>query len=167
MLKQVRIPVSLKISPYFSTLAQIVERLSRTGVAALVLFNRFYSIDFDVEKMTVTESNALSSAAELATSLRWVALMSRRVKCDLAASTGVHDGVGLVKQLLAGAKAVQVVSSLYRNGSGQMAVMRRELSEWMERHGFKTIADFRGKMSQAESRDPAVYERVQFMKHYG
>jgi dihydroorotate dehydrogenase (fumarate) len=167
VLKQVRIPVSLKISPYFSTLAQIIDRLSRTGVAALVLFNRFYSIDFDVEKMTLTESNALSSASELATSLRWVALMSRRVHCDIAASTGVHDGVGLVKQLLAGAKAVQVVSSLYRNGSGQMTVMQRELSEWMDRHGYKTIADFRGKMSQAESGNPAAYERVQFMKHFG
>jgi dihydroorotate dehydrogenase (fumarate) len=167
VLKQVRIPVSLKISPYFSTLAQIIDRLSRTGVAALVLFNRFYSIDFDVEKMTLTESNALSSASELATSLRWIALMSRRAQCDLAASTGVHDGVGLVKQLLAGAKAVQVVSSLYRNGSGQVAVMKRELSEWMDRHGYKTIADFRGKMSQAESGDPAAYERVQFMKHFG
>ena len=167
VLKQVRIPVSLKISSYFSTLAQIIDRLSRTGVAALVLFNRFYSIDFDVEKMILTESNALSSASELATSLRWIALMSKRVHCDLAASTGVHDGVGLVKQLLAGAKAVQVVSSLYRNGSGQMGVMQRELSEWMDRHGYKTIADFRGKMSQAESGDPAAYERVQFMKHFG
>jgi dihydroorotate dehydrogenase (fumarate) len=167
VLKQVRIPVALKISPYFSTLAQIIDRLSRTGVAALVLFNRFYSIDFDVEKMTLTESNALSSASELATSLRWVALMSRRAQCDLAASTGVHDGVGLVKQLLAGAKAVQVVSSLYRNGCGQVAVMKRELSEWMDRHGYKTIADFRGKMSQAESGNPAAYERVQFMKHFG
>jgi dihydroorotate dehydrogenase (fumarate) len=167
VLKQVHIPVSLKISPYFSTLAQIIERLSKTGIAALVLFNRFYSIDFDVEKMTLTESNTLSSASELATSLRWIALMSRRVHCDLAASTGIHDGVGLVKQLLAGAKAVQVVSSLYRNGTGQLSVMRRELTEWMDRHGYKTIADFRGKMSQAESGDPAAYERVQFMKHFG
>jgi len=167
VLKQVRIPVALKISPYFSTLAQIIDRLSRTGVAALVLFNRFYSIDFDVEKLTLTESNALSSASELALPLRWIALMSRRVPCDLAASTGVHDGVGLVKQLLAGAKAVQVVSSLYRNGTGQLALMRRELSEWMDRHGYKTLADFRGKMSQAESGDPAAYERVQFMKHFG
>ena len=167
VLKHVRIPVALKISPYFSTLAQIIERLSRSGVAALVLFNRFYSIDFDVEKMTLTESNTLSTASELASSLRWIALMSRRVACDLAASTGVHDGVGLIKQLLAGAKAVQVVSSLYRNGSGQMGVMSGELSKWMDRHGYKTIADFRGKMSQGESGDPAAYERVQFMKHFG
>jgi dihydroorotate dehydrogenase (fumarate) len=167
VLKEVRIPVSLKISPYFSTLAQIIDRLSRTGVAALVLFNRFYSIDFDIEKMTVTQSNMLSTATELSASLRWVALMSKRVRCDLAASTGIHDGTGLIKQLLAGAKAVQVVSSLYRNGSGQLAVMRGQLSEWMDRHGYRTLSDFRGKMSQAESGDPAAYERVQFMKQFG
>ena len=120
-----------------------------------------------MEKLTLTESNTLSTSSELATSLRWIALMSRRAQCDLVASTGIHDGVGLIKQLLAGAKAVQVVSSLYRNGSGQLAVMARELSKWMDRHGYKTIADFRGKLSQAESGDPAAYERVQFMKHFG
>ena len=167
VLKQVKIPVALKISPYFSTLAQIIDRLSRTGVAALVLFNRFYSIDFDVEKMVVTATNTLSAGSEIAAPLRWVALMSRRVGCDLAASTGVHDGIGLVKQLLAGAKAVQVVSALYRNGAGHASVMLKGLSGWMDRHGYKTIGDFRGAMSQAESEDPGAYERVQFMKHFG
>jgi dihydroorotate dehydrogenase (fumarate) len=167
VLKQVRIPVALKISTYFSTLAQMIGRLSRTGVKALVLFNRFYSIDFDVEKLTVTGANTLSAPSEMAASLRWIALMAKRVDCDLAASTGVHDGKGLVKQLLAGAKAVQTVSSLYKNGAGHIAVMLRELEDWMSRHGFRAIPDFRGKMSQAESEDPAVYERVQFMKHFG
>jgi dihydroorotate dehydrogenase (fumarate) len=166
VLQQVHIPVALKISSSFSTLAQMVGRLSRTGVAALVLFNRFYSIDFDIEAMTVTESNTLSTPAELAGPLRWVALLSRRVGCDLAASTGVHDGAGLVKLLLAGAQAVQSVSSFYIRGPGHAAAMLKALGEWMERHGFATIADFRGKLSQAESEDPAVYERVQFMKHY-
>ena len=167
VLGQVRIPVALKISPYFSTLAQMIQKLSRTGVAALVLFNRFYSIDFDIEKLVVTASNTLSTPAEIAAPLRWVALMARRVGCDLAASSGVHDGAGLVKQLLAGAKAVQVVSSLYRNGAGHPGAMVRELTDWMGRHGYGAIGDFRGKMSQAESEDPAAYERVQFMKHFG
>jgi dihydroorotate dehydrogenase (fumarate) len=167
VLQQVRIPVALKISPYFSTLAQMIGRLARSGVRALVLFNRFYAIDFDIEKMTVTGANTLSTPSELATSLRWMALMSRRVGCDLAGSTGVHDGAALIKQLLAGAKAVQVVSSLYRQGPGHAETMLRGLSEWMDRHGYRTLADFRGKLSQAESEDPAVYERVQFMKHFG
>ena len=166
VLKLVRIPVAVKISPYFSTLAQVINRLSRTGIAALVLFNRFFSIDIDIEKMILTGSNTMSTAAELSLPLRWISLMARRVGCDLAASTGVHDGDGLIKQLLAGAKAVQAVSTFYRNGSGRAAVMIADLSSWMDRHGYSAIGDFRGRMSQAESEDPSIYERVQFMKHY-
>ncbi len=166
VLKQVRIPVALKISSSFSTLAQMIGKLSRTGISALVLFNRFYAIDFDIEKMTVTGSHSLSTPDELTGPLRWLALMSRRVDCDLAASTGIHDGAALIKALLAGAKAAQAVSAFYKKGSGQAAVMLKDLDAWMGRHGFKTIADFRGNMSQADSIDPAVYERVQFMKHY-
>lgn len=167
ILKQVRIPVALKISPYFSTLAQMIQKLSGTGVAAIVLFNRFYSIDFDVEKLAVTSGPGLSVPAEISLPLRWVALMARRVSCDLAASTGVHDSTGLIKMLLAGAKAVQAVSSLSANGAGHAGVILPGLTDWMQRHGFKALSDFRGKLSQAESEDPAAYERVQFMKHYG
>ena len=166
MLKQVKIPVAVKISPYFSTLAQVIARLSRTGIAALVLFNRFFSIDIDIEKMILTGSNTMSTATELALPLRWISLMARRVGCDLAASTGVHDGAGLIKQLLAGARAVQAVSTFYKNGAARAAAMLAELGAWMDRHGYKELADFRGKMSQAESEDPAIYERVQFMRHY-
>jgi len=167
VLAQVKIPVALKISPYFSTLAQMIQQLSRTGISALVLFNRFYAIDFDIEKLAVTSQAYLSSPEEISLPLRWIALMARRVQCDLAGSTGVHDGAGLVKLLLAGARAVQVASSLSRQGAGHAAVMLRDLSDWMERHGYRALSDFRGKLSQAESEDPAAYERVQFMKHYG
>ena len=166
VLKQVRIPVALKIGSSFSTLGQMIARLSRTGAAALVLFNRFYSIDFDIEKMSIRGTNTLSTPAELAAPLRWIALMSRRVGCDLAGSTGVHDGAALIKLLLAGAKAVQAVSALYRKGTGTAAAMLADLGTWMDRHGYSSLADFRGSMSQAESEDPAIYERVQFMKHY-
>jgi dihydroorotate dehydrogenase (fumarate) len=167
VLAEVTIPVSLKIGTSFSTLAQVIERLSRAGVAALVLFNRFYAIDFDIEKLTVTGSHLLSTPEEIALPLRWLALMSRRVRCDLAASTGVHDGAGLIKCLLAGAKAVQAASVFYRKGPESAAAMLKALGEWMDRHGYRTIADFRGRMSQAESEDPGVFERVQFMRHYG
>jgi dihydroorotate dehydrogenase (fumarate) len=145
----------------------MIQKLSKTGISALVLFNRFYSIDFDVEKLVVTAANALSTPAEIATPLRWIALMANRVGCDLAASTGIHDGAAVVKGLLAGARAVQTASALYKNGAGAVRGMLAELENWMDRHGFKAIADFRGKMSQAASEDPAVYERVQFMKQYG
>jgi dihydroorotate dehydrogenase (fumarate) len=166
VLKQVKIPVALKISSSFSNLAQMIARLSKTGVAGLVLFNRFYSIDFDIDAMAVTGSGTLSSPAEIAGPLRWVALMSRRAGCDLAASTGVHDGAGLIKMLLAGAKAVQAASCFYLNGAACAKTMLAELSAWMDRHGFASLADFRGRMSQEESVNPGVYERVQYMKHY-
>jgi dihydroorotate dehydrogenase (fumarate) len=167
VLQQLSIPVALKISSSFSTLAQMADRLSRTGVAALVLFNRFYSIDFDIESMTVTGSNTLSTPAEIALPLRWTALLSRRIGCDIAGSTGAHDGAAVVKLLLAGAKAVQAVSTFYRNGAKQASVMLDQLSAWMGKHGYGTLADFRGSMSQSESVDPAAFERVQFMKHFG
>jgi dihydroorotate dehydrogenase (fumarate) len=167
VLAQVRIPVALKIGTSFSTLAQVIERLSRTGVAGLVLFNRFYAIDFDIEKLTVTGSHMLSTPEEIAVPLRWIALMAQRVGCDLAASSGVHDSAGVIKCLLAGAKAVQAASVFYRKGAASARAMLLGLGEWMDRHGYRTLADFRGRMSQAESEDPAVFERVQFMRHYG
>jgi dihydroorotate dehydrogenase (fumarate) len=167
VLAQVRIPVALKISTSFSTLAQMIDRLSRTGVAALVLFNRFYAIDFDIEKLTVTNSHMLSTPEEISAPLRWLALMARRVGCNLAASTGIHDAAAMIKCLLAKAKAVQAASVFYKKGPDHAAVMLRELGAWMDSHGYRTLADFRGRMSQAESEDPAAFERVQFMKHYG
>ena len=167
MLKEVSIPVALKISYYFTDLGPMIQELSQTGISGLVLFNRFYSPDFDIEKLEVTPANVFSSPAELYLSLRWMAMMSGRVKCDLAASTGVHDGKAVIKQLLAGAKAVQVVSALYKKGKGHLQTMLTDLEEWMNRKGYKNIRQFRGKMSQKKSTNPAVYERTQFMKYFG
>ena len=163
---QSKVPVALKIGSSFSNLAQMIVRLSHSGAAGLVLFNRFYSVDFDIEKIAVTGTGTLSSPAEIAGPLRWIALMSRRVGCDLAASTGVHDGAGMVKMILAGARAVQAASCFYKNGPGFAATLLSDLSGWMDRHGFRAIEDFRGRLSQAESVSPGVYERVQYMKHY-
>jgi dihydroorotate dehydrogenase (fumarate) len=165
--KEVSLPIALKISYYFSNLGSMIQRLSTTGVSALVLFNRFYSPDFDIDGLRVIPTNVYSTPGELPISLRWVAIMSQKVDCDLAASTGVHDGKGVIKQLLAGAKAVQVVSALYKNKSAHIQTMIDELVAWMNRHGYGEIEDFRGKMSQEKSSNPAVYERVQFMKYFG
>lgn len=164
--KQISIPISLKVSYFFSNLGPMLQRLSETGTEGLVLFNRFYSPDFDVDKMQVTASNVLSTPQEISTSLRWIAILSERSACDLAASTGVHDGKGVVKQLLAGAKAVQVASALYLHGPEHISVMLREMEDWMETQGYHSIDNFRGKMSQAKSKNPAAYERVQFMKYF-
>ncbi len=165
--KEVSIPIALKISYYFSNLGPMIQKLSETGIAGLVLFNRFYSPDIDIDKMEVVASNVFSTPAELPISLRWIAIMAERVSCDLAASTGVHDGKALIKQILAGANAVQVASTLYKNGKGQITAMLKTLEEWMVEKGYGSLADFRGKMSQAKSSNPAAYERVQFLKYFG
>lgn len=167
ILKAVSVPVALKISYYFSNLGPMIQKLSRSGVAGLVLFNRFFSPDFDIEDFTVKPSFVFSTPAELAISLRWIAIMAQKVDCDLAASTGIHDGPAVIKQLLAGATAVQVASSLYRNGPEHIQAMTDSLKSWMQSHGFQRLADFRGKLSQDAAANPAVYERVQFMQYFG
>ena len=165
--KAVTIPISLKISYYFSNLGPTIQKLSETGIAGLVLFNRFFSPDFDIDKFEVIPSNTFSAPSDLPTSLRWIAIMAERVNCDLAASTGVHDGSAVIKQLLAGANAVQVVSALYKNDKGYTQEMLKTVEQWMARQGFNSLSDFRGKMSQAKSSNPAAFERMQFMKYFG
>jgi dihydroorotate dehydrogenase (fumarate) len=160
------IPISLKISYYFSNLAQMIKRLSETGIAGLVLFNRFYSPDFDLERMEVISTHVLSQPDELPVSLRWIAIMANRVGCDLAASTGVHSGEAVVKQLLAGANAVQVVSAIYNHGPEKIQNMLKDLKKWMNQNEYSAIDEFRGKLSQSNIGNPSVFERVQFMKYF-
>ncbi len=162
----VSIPVSMKVSYYFSGLAEFITRLSWTDIKGLVLFNRFYSPDIDIENLEVKSSFIFSDPSSLAISLRWIAMLSPFVKCDLAATTGVHDGAALIKQLLAGAQAVQVASVLYKKGFKEIGIMLKELEEWMERKDFNTLEDFRGRLSVSEYDNPAAYDRVQFMKHF-
>ncbi len=164
--KEISIPISLKISFYSANLGPFIVKLSETGIRGLVLFNRFWSPDIDIETLKIISSNVLSRSEDFSLSLRWIAIMSERISCDLAASTGVHDGSALIKQLLAGANAVQIVSALYRNGKGYIQNYLHDLNTWMERHDFVTIDQFRGKMSQSKTEDPAMYERVQFMRYF-
>ena len=163
---QVSIPVSIKISYYFSNLATMITRLDKTGIKGMVLFNRFYSPDIDIDSFQVTSGSVLSTPGDLALSLRWIAIMAERVDCDLAASTGIHDAPGVIKQILAGASAVQVVSAIYKHGGEKIAEMLHQMESWMGKHGFDSIDQFRGKMSQASSDNPAAFERVQFMKYF-
>jgi len=165
--KEVSIPISLKISYYFSNLAAIIKKISETKVSGIVLFNRFYSPDIDIENRKVISTNVLSSPAELAISLRWIAIMANRVNCDLAASTGVHEGKDIIKQLLVGADAVQAVSTFYRNGASHIGTMLTEVETWMRENAYNLISDFKGTMSQTLSQNPEAVERVQFMKYFG
>ncbi len=166
VLAEVKIPVAVKLSYYFSNLASMIKRISETGVKGIVLFNRFFEPDFDLDSLTVVPTNVLSNPADLGKSLRWISIMSDRVNCDLCASTGVHDGKAVVKQLLAGAKAVQIASVLYRKGPKVIGEMLEEVKNWMVEKEFDSIEDFRGRLSQSKSLNPAVYERAQFMRYF-
>lgn len=162
----ISIPVSLKISAYQSNLISYAEHIDQAGVEGIVLFNRSWLPDIDIHQLVVSSGFVLSSPSDLGNTLRWVSILSGRVNCDIAASTGVHDGAGLIKQLLAGAQVCQVVSSLYINDLSQIRKMTDELSKWMVINEFESINEFRGRLSQANSGNPAAWERVQFMKHF-
>ncbi|HPR57052.1 MAG TPA: dihydroorotate dehydrogenase-like protein [Bacteroidales bacterium] len=166
VMKKVSIPVALKISHYFSSLSKTVLKLSWTGIAAMVMFNRFFSPDIDIDKFKVTSTHVFSDKNEIFTPLRWIAMLSDRLHCDIAGSTGVHDGPGAVKMLLAGAKAVQITSVLYKNGFEAIGQITSFIEQWMEKHQFNTTEEFIGKLSLKAAENPAAYERVQFMKHF-
>lgn len=164
--KRIHIPVVMKISFYFSNLAQFVHYLSHSGVKGLVLFNRFYSPDINIDTLEVTQSNVLSYPGEITMPLRWISMLSGKIPVDLSASTGVADGKSVIKLLLAGASTVQVASALYRHGIGFLGIMHNELREWMDQQGFETIDDFKGMLSQSRYEDPGIFERVQFMRYF-
>ncbi len=164
--KEISIPISLKISTYFSGLANMVKKLSWTGVQGIVLFNRFFNPDIDIDHMRIKAGHLYSDPEEITSSLRWIAILSGQLQTDLCASTGVHDGKGVIKQILAGAQAVQVCSTLYKNGLDQLDLIHREINQWMEKHNYKSISDFQGIMSQKLTKNPSAFLRVQFMKHF-
>ena len=164
--KTVSIPIALKVGYYFSGLANKVTELSKSGISGMVLFNRPYNPDIDIENLKISDGSVVSSPSEFFHTLRWVALLSGKMGCDISASTGNHNSEAVIKQLLAGATSVQVVSALYTHGISFISELNEGLSNWMDKHGFKTIEDFRGKMSFANLKHPAAYERVQFMKLY-
>ena len=163
--KVTKLPVAIKIGFYHSNLGNFIKKLSQTPIKGIVLFNRFYNPDFDVNTLHFTSANVLSNPAELSMSLRWIAIMANRVSCDLSASSGIHDGHAAIKQLLAGAKTVQLCSTIYKQGNGQIALILKMIEQWMNEKDYKTIEEFRGKMSQSKTFDPKVFERVQFMKY--
>ncbi len=161
------IPVAVKIGSQFTNLASTVNNLYLRGAKGVVLFNRFYEPDMDIEAMKLTSSDVLSTPADIRQSLRWVGILSDKVQSiDIAASTGIHDGKAVIKQLLAGAKAVQVCSVLYKQGETQLKVMLDDLKSWMKRKKYNSISDFRGKLNYSHIDDPAMYERSQFMKYF-
>ena len=165
--QKISIPVSVKISPYFSNLGGMIRDISFSGVKGIVLFNRFYTPDIDINKEIIHGTNVLSHETDYLLPLRWVAMMSNRVNCDLASSTGIHSWESAVKMILAGGQAVQVASALYDKGFGFIEEINQQMAAWMTAHNYEKIDNFRGKLSQENSVNPAEFERVQFMKNFG
>ena len=131
---------------------------------ALVLFNKFYNPDIDIEKLVIKPGNPMSSPTEYYNSLRWVGLMSEELNCDLCANTGIYDSSTIIKMILAGASTVELCSVLMKNGVDVITQFTSEISEWMDKKGFNTIADFKGKLAQEKMSDPTKWERTQYVK---
>jgi len=165
--RQVNIPVSVKISPYFSNLGKVVKNLEASGADGVVLFNRFSTPDIDIQNMKVTHGDILSHASDMANSLRWIAILAKRVNLSLAASTGVHDGEAVVKQVLAGATVTQLTSAVYKHGPSYILEVVKFVNDWLESKGFNYIDQVRGMLSQETTENPNAYERMQFMKYFG
>lgn len=162
----ITIPFSLKISYYFSGLANFVYRLSQTKAKSVVLFNKFYSPDVDIEKEKVISGNVLSCKELNTMSLRWIGILYDKVDIELTASRGIFDGEQVIKNLLVGAQVVQIVSAIYKEGPEIIESMVGKLKDWMFRHNYNTIAEFRGKAAQKNIKKPMLYERTQFMRYF-
>lgn len=162
VMETVTIPVTVKISYYFSNLAAMIRKLSLTGIAGITLFNRFYSPDIDIESQQLVSAGIFSSENEYLLPLRWTGIMAPKTGCPLAATTGIHSAQTAIKFLLAGASAVQVASVLYREGPEAVARINEEIAGWMDAKGYHSIDEFKGKLSIAQ-KNATAYERVQFM----
>ena len=162
----VKIPISIKTGYYFSSLAQSVKKLSQTGIKGIVLFNRPYNTDINIDTIELSNGSIYSTAEEFNHTLRWISILSGHLDCDLCASTGVHDHKSFIKQLLAGATTVQIASALYKEGFDVIPEILKGTSAWMKKHKFDDVISFRGKLSKSNLENPAAIERVQYMKLY-
>jgi dihydroorotate dehydrogenase (fumarate) len=158
------LPLAVKLSPYFSSLVNLAGQLVEAGADGLVLFNRFYQPDLDIEAMEVLPALELSTSVELRLPLRWIAILHRRHRVSLAASTGVHTATDVLKVLLAGADVAMMTSALLRNGPDHLRPVEVQVRDWMDRHGFETLDQLRGRLSQRSVPDPAAFERANYIR---
>jgi dihydroorotate dehydrogenase (fumarate) len=160
----VTIPVAVKLSPYFSNLANMARCLDDAGADALVLFNRFYQPDIDLEELEIKPNVLLSTPQALRLPLTWIGILYGRVRCSLAGTGGVHSAADAVKLLMVGASVTMLCSSLMRHGVNHLRHVDRELREWMEAHEYESVAQMQGSMSQVRCPDPGAFERAQYMR---
>jgi dihydroorotate dehydrogenase (fumarate) len=162
--RAIKIPVAMKLAPFFSNTANLAKRLAEAGANALVLFNRFYQPDLDIDALAVIPSLELSTPYELRLPLRWIALLYGRIKTDLVATSGVHTAKDALKALMAGATGVQLCSVLLARGIPYLGVMLRELQTWMSAKEYASVGDLRGVLSQKSCPEPTAFERANYMK---
>lgn len=159
----VTIPVALKLSPFFSNMAGMARRCDEAGANALVLFNRFYQPDMDLENLEIRANVLLSTPQALRLPLRWVAILYGRIKADMAATSGIHGSEDVLKILMAGASVSQLCSVLLQRGIGYINQIEKGMVEWMEKHEYASVSQLRGSMSQQNCADPSAFERAQYM----
>lgn len=164
--KSISIPVSIKVGTYFTDMAKQMQQLSWMGIQGVTMFNKSVQVDIDIEKETLQNASYLSNPEDLYNTLRWVAILSKKMRCDISASTGVYTADDVVKMLLAGATTIQVVSSLYKNGIGTIAQLNQGLNAWMEKKGYNSLSQFRGKLAVQPNDKASVAMRTQFMKYF-
>lgn len=160
----VNIPVAVKLSPYFSNTANMAYRLADAGANGLVLFNRFYQPDIDLEHFTVVPNLRLSTSQAMRLPLRWIAILYGRVNIDFAATSGVHHAADVVKLMMVGANVATMASALIKNGTDYLKVIESDLVHWMEENEYESIKQMQGSMSQQKSPDPSGFERAQYMR---
>jgi dihydroorotate dehydrogenase (fumarate) len=161
---QVGIPVAVKLSPFYTSLPNLARRLDESGMDGLVLFNRFYQPDIDVDELAVQHSLRLSDSSELLPRLRWLAVLSGRVDASLAVTGGVHTAVDAVKAIMCGAHAVQMVSALLMHGPGRLARVHEELVAWLEEHEYESVEQMRGSMDLTRCPNPRAFERANYVQ---
>lgn len=161
---EISIPIAMKLSSQFSSIANMAQRLDAAGADGLVLFNRFYQPDIDLESLTVTPTVTLSTPAELLLRMRWIALLFGRVDASLAATGGIHSGTDVLKVMLAGASAAQLCSTLLTHGPGRLTEIRDELTQWLEQREYASLAELIGSVSQSRTTDPAEFERANYVR---
>jgi len=160
----VSMPVAVKMSPFFSNFANLAKQLVEKGANGLVLFNRFYQPDIDLESLDINPDVHLSSQIEMRLPLRWIALLYGRLKANFAASSGIHNGRDAVKMLMAGADVTMLCSALIRRGIPYITLVERELAEWLERHEYDSVEQLKGSLSQLKCPTPEAFERAQYVR---
>lgn len=160
----VKIPVAIKLGPFFSSIPNMAVKLDRAGADSLVLFNRFYQPDYDLEALEVTPTLELSNSYELLLRLHWTALLYGHIKADIAITGGVHTAGDVLKSMMAGGKAAMITSAMLSRGIDHIRKIEEDLAEWMEKHDYKSIQQMQGSMSAGKVADPAAFERANYMK---